>query len=263
MRVSEDFHVQPVTSTRQALLLWLAFFACALVLNGTVPFLLGIDMRAWTASDTKRILFPLLIYAGLFLFAPILLVKGWKTMRQPGFLFPLLVAAVAVSLWSFFRGIAVLAVLIYAYLHWRYDLSELGFRSNGWKGDLVAVGILVLINLIPAFWKMTEGGELGPAVLAGLDRLFANPASTVENVLYFGFLAPRLALKTGRWLAAPLTAGLYVCHEMTNPEYWYSGISFVLVFFGIWITASVALWRKSMIPIWLGDGLGRIASRLF
>ncbi len=57
---------------RQALILWGAFFALDVVLNGTIPFVLGADMHAWTASTAKAILFPLLIYGVLFLVIPLI-----------------------------------------------------------------------------------------------------------------------------------------------------------------------------------------------
>ena len=52
-------------------------------------------------------------------------------------------------------------------------------------------------------------------------------------------------------------------HEISNSEYWYGGMSFVLVFVGVTIWASINLWRRSVIAIWLGDGLYRFAGKLF
>ena len=52
-------------------------------------------------------------------------------------------------------------------------------------------------------------------------------------------------------------------HEMTNPEYWYEGMRFFPVWVGVAIVAFVYLWRRSVVVIWLGDGLGRLLSRLF
>src|SRR3990172_10971595 len=114
---------------RQALLVWVVFIVLAIILNGTLLFVLGADLQGWTFSIAKDILFGLIIYGGVFLVIPLILVKGWQTVRQPGFLLPLLLALVATSLWSIFRGIAAITVLVPAYLHWRFDLSELGLRS--------------------------------------------------------------------------------------------------------------------------------------
>ncbi len=62
----------------------------------------------------------------------------------------------------------------------------------------------------------------------------------------------------------PVLIGLmYMLHEMTNPEYWYEGMRFFLVWVGVAMTAIVYLWRRSVVVIWLGDGLGRLLSRLF
>jgi Na+-transporting NADH:ubiquinone oxidoreductase subunit NqrB len=96
-----------------------------------------------------------------------------------------------------------------------------------------------------------------------LDRLFANPASTVENLFYFGFLTERLSLKTGRWLTPLLVGLMYMAHEMTNPEYWYESMNFILPFVGVAIFAAIYLWRRSAVVIWLGDGLYRFVGNLF
>jgi len=235
-------------------ILWGVFFALNVVLNGTIPFVLGVDMRAWTSSTAKAILSPLLIYGFLFLVVPLILVKGARTVRQPAFLVPLIVAVVAISLWFVFRGIGVVAVLVLAYLHWRFDLSELGIRSRGWKGDLLAIALPGLLTALPLLF----GGRLSlhpqTALLAGLDRLLANPASSVENLFYFGFVAERLSLRTPRWLTPILIAIMYTAHEMTNPEYWYEGMSFAFVFVGIALITAIYLWRRSAVVIWLGDG---------
>ncbi len=226
MYASELLHPSSDRPVRQALLLWLIFFGCLVLLNGTIPFLLGRDLHAWTVSPVKHYLLSLLIYGGLCFITPLILVKGWAVVRRPGFWLPCLAALVAITLWSTFRGIAALVVIVYALLHWRYDLSALGFRMRGWKGDLVvmlAIGLIILAAVL--FQSSRVPYNWGKSALGVLDRLFANPASTVENVFYFGFLTERLVGKTGRWLTPPLVAGMYTAHEMTNPEYWYGGMS--------------------------------------
>src|SRR3972149_1992922 len=127
------------TRFRQALGLWAAFFALNIILDGTIPFILGADLHAWTASTAKAILSPLLIYGVVFLVVPLILTKGFTTILEPPVLIPLILAVGAIGLWFVFRGIATVAFLILAYLHWRFDLSELGFRSRGWRGGLLAV----------------------------------------------------------------------------------------------------------------------------
>jgi hypothetical protein len=59
---------------------------------------------------------------------------------------------------------------------------------------------------------------LQAALLTALDRLFANPASSVENLFYFGFLTERLSYRTGKWLTPLLIGLMYTAHEMSNPE---------------------------------------------
>jgi hypothetical protein len=56
---------------------------------------------------------------------------------------------------------------------------------------------------------------------------------------------------------------MYTAHEMSNPEYWYGGMNFVLIFVGVTIWAAIYLWRRGVVAIWLGDGLYRFAGMLF
>ncbi len=248
---------------RQAVAVWVAFIALSVLLNGTLPFALGADLHAWTYSTAKAILFPLLIYGGLFLVIPLVLTKGWQAVRQPAFLLPLMVALIAIGLWSVYRGIGALAVAALAYLHWRFDLSDLGLRSRGWKGDLVAIllpGALVFV--VGLLTGASLSADPGSALLAGLDRLLANPASSVENLFYFGFVAERLSARLGRWLTPGLIAAMYTAHEMSNPEYWYEGVSFGFVFAGAALLTALYLWRRSAVVIWLGDGVRWFLSTL-
>ena len=253
----------PDRRAKQAVLLWGVYILVNIVLNGTVPFALGVDLRSWTYSVTKDLLIHILVYAALFLVAPLILTKGWQVVRQPAFLVPLLIACATIAFRPFFRWSVALVPLVLVYLHWRFDLAELGFRSQGWKGDLGAVLILGFMFIIPVFFQPGPYTiSILPAIATGLDRLFANPASTVENLFYFGFLTERLSFKTGRWLTPVLIGLMYTLHEMTNPEYWYEGMAFALVFIGVTITSSIYLWRRNVIAIWLGDGLGKLLNAL-
>jgi len=78
------------TRLKQALGLWGLYFLVTLLINGSPLFLLGYDLRGWSYSPLKDLLVNLFIYGGLFLVAPLILTKGWQTVRQPGFLLPLL-----------------------------------------------------------------------------------------------------------------------------------------------------------------------------
>jgi hypothetical protein len=248
----------------QALYLWGVFIALAVIINGTIPFILGFDLHTWTYSPLKGVAFDLIIYGGLFLIVPIVLTKGWAIVRRPAFFLPLIVAILAMTLRTYFRPTAALAVIILIYLHWRFDLSKLGFQSCGWKSDIIAILLFGLIYLAPSLLQSNLiPSAPGNAFLARLDRLFLNPASTTEYLFYFGFLAERLSHKTGKWMTPLIIAAMYTAHEMSNPEYWYEGSKFLLIFVGVALTASIYLWRRSIIVIWLGDGLGRFVSRLF
>ena len=111
-----------------------------------------------------------------------------------------------------------------------------------------------------------RSGSLTFSPLEGLGgafgRLFANAGASVENLFYFGFLTERLSRKTGRWLTPLLIGLMYVAHEMSNPEYWYEGMNFILTYIGVAIFASIYLWRRSVVVIWLGDGLVRLIGKL-
>ncbi len=250
--------------TRQAVILWCVFFVLLVIFNGTVPFALGVDLRSWTASPVKSFLFGLLFYGLLVLVIPLVLIKGWNTVRRPAFLLPLIVAVIGVACWRFFwPGVAV-EVAVLAYLHWRFDLSGYGIRSQGWRGDLCAALLMGVLGLVPMLIRPSLSAFApGTAASAALSRWFANPAASVENLFYFGFLTERLSYKAGRWLTPLLIGLMYTAHEMSNPEYWYGGASFGLVFVGVVIWSTIYLWRRSGVVIWLGDGLYRFVMALF
>lgn len=249
---------------KQALIVWVVFILLNILLNGTIPFLLGRDLHAWTISPIKNLLFNVVQYGIMFLVIPLILTKGWGTVRQPAFLLPLLVGILALALRSDFRLVTVLLVIVLAYLHLRYDLSELGFRSRDWRVDCIVILLLALLFSVQRFFTgQPFAFHFAAALPAGLDRLFLNPASTTEYIFYFGFLTERLSYKLGRWWTPLLIGLMYVLHEMTNPEYWYEGMLFPIIFIGIALFAMVYLWRRNVIAIWLGDGLGWFLSRLF
>ncbi len=249
---------------RQALLLWICFFILVVLLNGTIPFALGVDLRAWTESPLRSRLFGFLLYSVMFLALPLLLTKGWTTVRRPDFLLPLLAAMLGITFWRDFPLGPAVAVGVLAYLHWRFDLSGLGLRSHGWKADLAAVLLMGVLGLVPLLMQpATRSFSPASGFSAALSRLFSNPASTVENLFYFGFLAERLSYRLGKWLTPLLVGLMYTAHEMSNPEYWYGGMAFGFVFVGVAIWAAIYLWRRSAVVIWLGDGLYRFVMALF
>ncbi|MGZ7067581.1 MAG: hypothetical protein ACXVHT_04715 [Methanobacterium sp.] len=244
-----------------AIKVWILFIILAVLINGTILFALGYDLHNWTYSIYKGFLFYEVIYIALFLIVPLILVKGWETVKKADFLIPLIIIVVAITLIRPFTPFAAaLMVVLLLYLHYRFDLSSLGIRSLGWKGDLIAILFLVFIGFLPS---LLQGHLHSPALLngisGGLERMFANPASTVENLFYFGFLTERISFKTGEWTPL-IIGGMYTLHEMTNPEYWYSGTNFAIIFVGIAIFTAVYLWRRSVVVIWLGDGLSRFLS---
>jgi len=251
---------------RQALTVWIAFILVAVAVNGTILFALGADLHSWTYSTEKAVLVSVICYGLLFLVVPLILTKGWKTVRQPAFSGGLLVAIAGVALWPFVPLAACLVVFALAYLHWRFDLSELGIRSRGWKEDLAAillVGLAYSLPHVPSLLSDPLSLSFYNALMAGLYRWFANPASSAENLFYFGFLTDRLSQKTGKWVTPILIAAMYTAHEMSNPEYWYEGMSFGLIFVGITIMSAIYLWRRSTVVTWLSDGFGQFMANLF
>ena len=177
----------------------MCIFLLAVLLNGTIPFFLGADLHAWAESPIKAVFFAFIFYSVLFLAIPLILLKGWSTVRQPVFLIPLSIAMLSIGAWYFFRWLAAIVVVVLAYLHWRYDLSDSGIRSRGWRGDLFAILLMGSLALVPLLLRRSLD-PLTPAVafVAGLNRLLANPASTVENMFYFGFLTEQLSHRMGR-----------------------------------------------------------------
>lgn len=255
--------MQPPDKSKQAILLWSIFLVLAILFNGTIPFLMGADLHAWTGSVMKSVLFAFVFYAVLFLAVPLVILKGWDTVRQPAFLYPLLLAMLAITVWHFFHWATVIVIVVLAYLHRRFDLSDIGLRSRGWSGDLLAILLIGILGFVPLLMGSSiHSLSFGKALLAASNRLLANPASSVENLFYFGFLTEQLSHKTGKWLTPFLIGLMYAAHEMSNPEYWYGGMNFVLIFVGVAIWASIYLWRRSAVVIWLGDGLYRFVGNL-
>ncbi len=250
-------------SARQALIVWGIFFIINVIVNGTIPFIMGTDMHTWKSSTTSNLLYGLVQYGIMFLVVPMILVKGWQTARQPAFLFPLILAVLAITFSLIYRGIMAFALLIIIYLHFRFDLSDIGIRLRGGMGDIIAILIIGLLYAVPSLMDGTYALDWASALFVGMDRWFANPASSVENMFYFGFLTERLFPKTGRLFTPLLIGAMYTAHEMTNPGYWYRGMNFSLVFIGIAVCTSVYLWRRSVVIIWFGDGLSRLIGKLF
>jgi hypothetical protein len=254
--VSADVEKIQKKKASQAFLVWVLFFAATVSINLLIPFALRIDLHAWTYSNQKGLILFSVNNAGFFLVLPLLLAKGWSTVRKPSFLIPLTAAAVSVVVWYPLRYIATVTIVVYVYLHWRFDLSELGFKSKGRMGDLAAIILVGCLGLIQAFTTSnTLQLAVLPAFYSALFRMFGNPASTVENLFYFGFLTERLANRWNRYLLPFLVGVMYTMHEISNPEYWYEGYSFVAIFIGVTVFAAVYLWRRSIVVTWLSDGL--------
>ena len=127
----------------------------------------------------------------------------------------------------------------------------------------MAVFLVAALYSIPRLFRPISGApDLLGGLQTGLFRL-ANPATSAEYLFYFAFLATRLSRRVGTLLTPILIGLMYMTHEMTNPEYWYEGMQFALVFIGVAMASALYLWRKSLIPIWLGDGLARFFQGLY
>ena len=234
----------------------------AVLTNGTIPFMLGADLRAW-AFSRESFFVTSLIYAGIFWVAVLVVVKGWETVIRSDFLVPMLMACVGFVLWPFFPFAAAIFWLVLPFLHRRYDLTELGLRSRGWRGDAAVVALLGLVLLV---FSALSGGlssfDVAGAATAVVYRILGNPAFTAENLFYFGFLTDRLSQKTGKWLTPILIGGMYTLHEMTNPQYWYTGMYFPATFVAVTLLAAAYVWRRSMAVVWGADALSRFITNL-
>lgn len=102
----------------------------------------------------------------------------------------------------------------------RFDLSDLGFRSKGWVGDIAAVAMIGSLGL---FKGLATQNVVEPSIVTALSatlfRMFGNPASSVENLFYFGFLTNRISKQYNRRLVPFLIGAMYTAHEVSNPEY--------------------------------------------
>ena len=64
---------------------------------------------------------------------------------------------------------------------------------HGWKGNIAAILLMVLLTLASRLFQLSLSfSDPVQAVISALDRMFVNPASTIENLFYFGFLTERL-----------------------------------------------------------------------
>ncbi len=249
---------------RQAAIVWILFFIATVSINVLIPIAFGMNLHSWTYSNAKGFLFFSVNYAGFFLIVPLILTKGWRTVRKPSFIIPLALAAVSVVLWYQIHYIAIIAILVYVYLHRRFDLAELGFKTKGLRSDLLAIILVGGLGLLQAFGTSgTIRISVIPAIYATAFRMFGNPASTVENIFYFGFLTERIGRKVNHYILPFLIGAMYTAHEISNPEYWYEGYSFAAIFIGVTFMAAVYLWRRSVVVVWLGDGFHWLTSRLF
>ncbi len=260
----ENDAVRKNRNARQSLMVWLLFFAVTLTINIVIPLAFGIDLRAWTYSSVKGLLLSGVVYAGFFIVVPLTLTKGWSLVKKPSFLVPMLAAMISVIVWYQVPYMATVAIAVFVYLHWRFDLSGLGFKSKGWRGNVVALALVGLLALIQVSFSL---GALQlaffPALSAALFRMFSNPASTVENLFYYGFLTERLGNLRSHYIVPIAVGAMYTAHEITNPEYWYAGTSFVLIFVGVTVFSVIYLWRRNIGVTWLSDGLRWFLANLF
>lgn len=246
-------------SALEALGVWMLFLLACVLINASIPFALGADVSAWTGSWQKSILFGAVIYGLLFLVVPVLLVKGQAMARHPVALALMLLMLLSAALWSVVPFAAFGILLGLGLMHRKYGLAELGVRFSLDRSDLLALLFIALLYSVPQLASLARGRlDLVGALAAGLKRLLANPATTAEYLFYFGFLATRLEPRLGRWVTPALIGLLYAVHEMTNPEYWAEGMQFALVGIGVAAACSIYLWRRNLLPIWLGDGLSRL-----
>lgn len=69
---------------KQALIVWVAFLVLNILLNGTIPFVLGSDLKAWTVSPNKTFLFNLVQYGLMFLVVPLKITSRFSLMKIGG-----------------------------------------------------------------------------------------------------------------------------------------------------------------------------------
>ncbi len=112
------------SKARQALLVWILFFAATISINLLIPTALGISLNNWSSSTAQTLLLSSIGYAGFFTIVPLLLTKGWNNMKKPSFLIPMAIAAASVVFWNQIHYIAATVIAVYVYLHLKFDLSD-------------------------------------------------------------------------------------------------------------------------------------------
>jgi hypothetical protein len=95
VRVQKDHDEKRASQT---IIVWILFFAATVPINLLMPVILGINMHDWTYSNAKGLVLFSINYAGFFLILPLILTKGWNTVKKPSFLIPMVAAAVSVVL---------------------------------------------------------------------------------------------------------------------------------------------------------------------
>jgi len=117
LSVVSDSRLDNRLKAKEAIRIWLLFFAATLMMNLIIPLVLRIDLYNWTYSNAKGLLLFSVNYAGFFLFLPLVTTKGWMIVRKRSFIIPLIPAALSVVLWYPFHYVATIALVVYLYLH--------------------------------------------------------------------------------------------------------------------------------------------------
>lgn len=245
------------------ILIWFVFIFLAIIFNRTIQFIFGFDVKNWTYSTLKSLLFNIFIYGIVFYIIPIFYTNR-KNLKWNWLIYIcsfLSILGLGLSIYS--RWFNILLYISVVILIIKGYLTNLGFeRIKFWEFILLTIfyGILYLIPVLVT--RSNQNLTINDAISSLIDRMFLNPASTVEFIFYFGFIGKRLSLMLGK-IITPIALGLmYTIHEISNPEYWFENINFIFIPFGIAIFSYIFLWKKNLIPIWIADGIGRFIAKV-
>ncbi len=252
------------SESKFVLIMWFIFIILLVIMNKTIYFIFGIDVKDWTNSKIKSLLINVIIYGFVFFIIPILYVKKNDIKGNWILISCLLCGLLGLFLSTYSKWFNLLLFISVFILLLRGDLYNLGFEKiKIWEYIIMSI-IYILLYSIPSLFSWgNSNNNLNNTIISVIDRMFLNPASTVEYIFYYGFLGKRLILILGKILTPIILGLMYVLHEMSNPEYWYENVNFLFIFIGVSIVSVLFFWKKNLIPVWIGDGIGRFIIRIF
>lgn len=212
----------------------------------------------WNNSKGHNLIFSILIYSILYFSLPLLFTKYFRRLTEIDFLLPFLFAVVAIPLTSYFRLGTIITLLLLIFIHNKFDLTAIGIRTTDWKKDIFPFITLLILIFIPLLiYKLFYSSEILSSIVKVEERIFGSSYAYIEFLFFFGFGAERIIPVTGKISALILIPLLYLAIDYNNPILWSINFSYAAEFGILLITASVYLWRRNIVVLWLTAGIWR------